>query len=353
MLKKIFKVLKTYKEVLTIKRFLNYLLVMLSLKLKSSRVYGMPLTLIIEPTNMCNLKCPLCPKGNGTIKKKEGLMSFDRYKLLIDELGSYAFNLILQNYGEPFLNPKIFKMIKYAKQKNLKVTISTNGYLFNEEKNIENLINSKLDELIVTLDGIDQKTLVKYRVGANFDVIINGIKKLVKKKNELNSKYPCIELQFIIMKHNENQIEKIKELAKQLGVDRLILKTVNIYENLVPKKLLLRLAKKFLPSEKKYRRYEIKDDKIVHKLAKKAGCPGLWIGTVINYDGNVVPCCYDAYEWHLFGNAFKEEFKKIWNNEKYRAFRKAVLKNKRNIKLCKYCPTNVENEEFARIDFNK
>ncbi|MFH1209737.1 MAG: radical SAM protein [archaeon] len=350
-MKNIREKVRVYRKNMTLKRIINYLLVKTSLKIKSPKVFGRPLSLFIEPTNICDLKCVLCPRGNDSIKKKQGTMNLNNFKKIIDEIGDYAISTTLWNYGEPFINKNMIEMIKYSKKKGLKVITSTNGFAFKNKKNIKDIVESKLDYLIVALDGTNQKTLEKYRVNADYKLIIEGLKELVKEKKRLNSKSPCIILQFLIMKHNEHQIETIKKIAKEIGVDELILKSVNIYENLIPKEEILLLAKRFLPDNKDYQRYQIKDNKIIHKKTKINGCDGLWIGTNIDYDGNVIPCCYDAYEWHIFGNVFKEPFMKIWNNQRYINFRKQVLKDKSKIKLCRNCPSNIESQDIAKITF--
>ncbi|MBI5871700.1 SPASM domain-containing protein [archaeon] len=335
-----------YLKNLTVRRMFNYLLVKGSLFLKSPYVYGMPLSLFIEPTNICNLKCPLCPTGNGSLKRKKGCMDMGNFRKIIDGFGRHAFSVTLWNYGEPFINKEIIGMIRYAKARGLKVITSANGFGFENDEVLEGIVDSGLDELIVALDGCDEKTHCAYRVNSKFDVLVNGLRRIVELKRIKNRAGPYIEAQFIVMRHNEHQVEQIKNFAEGLGADELVLKTVNLYDK-------QELAKRFVPRNLRYSRYKIADGKYVPVLYRKENrCDGLWIGMNIDWDGTVVPCCYDPYEKARLGNIFAEG-RRIWNSGKFAAFRKQILKDKGSIPLCANCPSNVVGMDFARIRFGR
>ncbi len=341
------KKFRIYAKNVTPRRALNYALVYSSLKLKRPKVWGKPLSLFIEPTNACNLRCPLCPTGSQSTNKKKGLMSFEHYKKIIDDLGPTAFSVTLWNYGEPFINREMIHMIKYAKSKGLKVITSTNGYAFKDPKVIDAIIESGLDEIILAVDGADQEAYSKYRINGDYDEFTAGIKALSDAKKRKKSFFPFMSMQFIIMKSNEHQVENIKRIAKDLGVNELILKTVYLWNNPI-------LAAKYLPENKEYSRY-ITDEGITCKTSVRPGCDGLWIGVNINYDGTVVPCCFDTHEQFVFGNAVttKNFDKDIWNSPDFVAFRKNVWEDKGSVDMCKNCPTNTESQDFARIKFDK
>ena len=71
---------------------------------------------MIEPTNECNLRCPLCPTGAGKLKRAKGQMSFELYRRILAELDGSLERLMLYNYGEPFLHPRILDMMAEAHQ---------------------------------------------------------------------------------------------------------------------------------------------------------------------------------------------------------------------------------------------
>lgn len=319
------------------KKLLNLVLINISKKLKLTKVLGYPPTIMVEPTNICNLKCPLCPTGAGLIKRKKGFMTLLNFKKIIDEMGDYIIHLRLWNWGEPLLNQDIFKMISYAKQKKIFVNISTNSHLLNKEIS-KGLVESGLDELIVSIDGASEETYKKYRKGGDFKKIIDSLKFLIQEKKRLNKKLPYINLQFIIMKHNEHEINKIKKLAKDINIDQLSFKTVGVMDYFSKEDI-----RKYLPEKDKYSRYTKERNKLFLKRKIKNWCDFLWEEFIINWDGEVVPCCFDMNNSYVFGNVFKQSIKKIWNNKEYVNFREKILKNKKEIPLCKQCPgTNKE-----------
>ncbi|MBI4709167.1 MAG: SPASM domain-containing protein [Candidatus Portnoybacteria bacterium] len=298
----------------------------------------LPFWLVVEPANVCNLKCPICPTGSGKLNRPPRMMSFAEFKKIIDEVRGYVGKIVLFNYGEPFLNKDIFEMIRYAVDAKMRLKISTNGDLLNSKEICQKIIKSGLQYLIISLDGIDQETHSCYRRGSNINNVIGAINYLNEAKKELNLKTPKIELQFILMKHNQHQREQMKEMAAKLGVDIYSEKSLNLYRSEFEDG-----AKEFLPSDLSESRYYIKDD---GALALKGeiinDCGPVNTSAVINSDGTVVPCCYDLYSEHIMGNVFEESLKSIWRNRKYQAFRNLVETNKGRIPICQVCPEGRE-----------
>ncbi|MDD5417073.1 MAG: radical SAM/SPASM domain-containing protein, partial [Candidatus Aenigmarchaeota archaeon] len=204
------------------------------------------------------------------------------------------------------------------------------------KENTKAMVDSGLDDLNISLDGASQETYSKYRKQGNFQTTIDNIKNLVEEKKKSGKKYPKITLQFIVMKHNEHEIDKIKQIAKELGVDSLQIKSVKVDT--------VEEAKQYLPSKENLRRYNIEGEHLVQAGAKsKMTCKMLWTEATIWADGSVVPCCYDYSSKHVFGNAFKTGFKEIWKGEKMNNFRKQFLKDMNQIPICKNCPRNTSD----------
>jgi len=105
------------KRQFSLKKLVNLILVRIQLKLRVSYVIGYPHFILIEPTNICNLRCPLCPTGRGEKGRSKGKMSLDKFKRIIDEIGDYLYDIELDNWGEPLLNKDIFELIRYANEK--------------------------------------------------------------------------------------------------------------------------------------------------------------------------------------------------------------------------------------------
>jgi MoaA/NifB/PqqE/SkfB family radical SAM enzyme/GT2 family glycosyltransferase len=299
------------KKFYLISREINNLLLFISKKLKLVNGYGYPYELFIEPTNICNAKCPLCPTGSGQLKRQKGFMDFELFKKIINEVKAHTKKIYLWNLGEPFLHKDIFKMISYAKKFGLYVMSSTNGTVFQKKENIINLIYSGLDRLIVCVDGIDQRTFSKYRKGLKLDLVLKGLTQLSKIKKELGVDNPWIDFQFIVMKHNEQQIGKFEKFARENNLNY-VLKKVNLemvkninYQEWLPSNLLFSLYK--ISKTGKY---------ILKNLGFKRTACELWKSLVVNWDGSINPCCYDYGGIINLGNIKNHSLYSIWSSEK-------------------------------------
>jgi len=289
--------------------------------------FGFSKKVIIEPTNACNLRCLMCPTPK--MKRARGFLSLENFEKIIDDIPSLK-SVSMNFAGEPLLNKDIFKMVKYAEAKDIKVLISTNTVFL--DKYIDEVLSSGLSNLIVCLDGATKESHERYRIGSNFESIKRNIEKLCIEKKKRNLKKPLINLQFLVMKYNEAEIPAIISFAKILDIDKVDLKSISLgTHHDVNKKI--ELGKKFLPSEK-FSRYVWKQGKPVLKYKPKL-CQ--WVRqAVILWNGDVACCCYDFEGQLIVGNIFKDGgFKKIWNSSKYKKYRKKILR--KEFDLCKNC----------------
>ena len=325
------------------KALLNFFLVEFQHRfLKNSYVVGFPYHLVIETGNLCTLHCPLCPTGQGKEGLPKGFLTFANFKKIIDELGDYLLVLELYNWGEPFLNKEFFKMVRYARDRNIIVATSSNLNIF-DDKMCRELIQSGLNLLMVSLDGASQETVETYQRGNNFEKVIDNVKKIVKEKRKLNSRTPLLQWKFFVTKFTEKEMPKAKRLAKEIGVDyiefakilcdmsqRFFLDPESQFEN----------VKDWLPHDERYSAYDNTLKR--RKEALKNDCSSLWTRAVMNWDGTIFPCC-NVYEkkWG-FGNALKEGFTTIWNNDDYRSSRERVANGKIAMKktICHICAQN-------------
>ena len=138
----------------------------------------------------------------------------------MDECGPYLYDLYLYNWGEPLLNKEIFNMVKYSKRFNIRVIISTNLKYFND-KICSELLESGLDELIVSLDGASQASVSKYQTGNNFNEVIDNLKSLVDRKKKLKVNTLKITWRFLVNSYNEGEIRQAKILSQQIGLDKI------------------------------------------------------------------------------------------------------------------------------------
>ncbi len=326
---------------LTLKRALNSLKIILSFNLsrmiRRPIVWGMPISYSIEPTNHCNLKCPECPSGLGVLTRPLGLLNFNDFKNWIDQIKDTGFYVQLFFQGEPYINKHLPEMIKYAKTNNVYISISTNGHFVNE-KNVDLVLENAPDKLIYSVDGLDEESYQKYRVGGTFKQADEGLRLLINRKKELKKSKPYVEFQFIVMKQNEHQLDEVRKYCDEVGVDKLVFKTMQIssYENAI----------KFLPTNPKYRRYLVKDEKFSIKNKMKNHCFALWRTSVITWDGKVVPCCFDKDAEYTLGILNGKSFSDIWTSKQYQNFRQSVLDNRKQNNICTNCTEGLKVNIF-------
>jgi len=293
--------------------------------------YPLPSYVIIEPTNICNLRCPLCPTNTAMYRKK-GMMTISNFHTLADELAGFVEKIAFNFSGEPTLNPVLFDMVRYAEDKGMSTYISTNTTII--DKHLDRIFDSGLSTITVCLDGASKKNHEAYRVGSNFEKVKANIKKLTAKKRQLKSKKPYIELQFLVMKHNENDIPKMFSLARRLDVDALSLKTISLGSSISLKEKIAR-GQKYLPQNERFSRYTLEGGKLRVKKQPLL-CEWPFRRSVIYWNGDVTTCCYDFNGKHTIGNIFDYgSFKKLWFSYAYALTRKKVLTHK--LPLCKTC----------------
>lgn len=296
---------------------------------KKAVQWGMPFTISFEPTTACNLKCPECPSGLRAFTRPTGNLKEDFFRETIDDMYQELLYLIFYFQGEPYINPKFLDMVKYANQKGIYTITSTNGHFLND-KNAKETIESGLDRLIISVDGTTQEVYENYRKAGNLESVLQGARNVVKWKKKLNSQTPHIIFQFLVVRPNEHQIPEIYDLAKEIGIDEVKLKTAQVYE--------YEHGNDLIPTIGKYARYEQKKDgtwRVKNKLLNH--CWKLWHSCVITWNGIVVPCCFDKDATHHLGDLKEQSFKEIWSGKEYVKFRQQLLKGRDQIEICTNC----------------
>ncbi len=292
--------------------------------------WGLPISISVEPTTSCNLRCPECPSGLRAFTRPTGMLQNNFFRNTIDQLYKDLFYLVFYFQGEPYLNPQFLEMVKYASGKGIYTATSTNAHYLTET-NARKTVESGLDRLIISIDGTTQEVYQQYRVGGNLEKVLQGARNIVKAKKEMGSHTPFVVFQFLVVKPNEHQIEEAKALAKSIGVDALWLKTAQVYdyEN-DPNQLIPSIEKYSRYKKNKEGSYDFKNNLLNH-------CWRAWHSPVITWDGLVVPCCFDKDGQHRLGDLRKASFHEVWQDPGYRNFRSNLLKSRANIDICANC----------------
>jgi len=252
------------------------------------------------------------------------------FQQTIDQLSEHLLYLIFYFQGEPYLNPSFLDMVAYASAKGIYTATSTNAHYLND-RNARRTVESGLDRLIISIDGTTQDVYEQYRVGGKLEKVLEGARNIVRWKKELKSRTPFVFFQFLVVKPNEHQLEDIRKLAKEIGVDEVRFKTAQVYD-------YEKDPNGLIPANTRYSRYKKGDGgEYKSKNTLENHCWRLWHATVITWDGLVVPCCFDKDAQHTLGDLKGKSFKEIWRNEEYVAFRRQVLHSRKNIDICANC----------------
>src|SRR5712675_1266490 len=135
--------------------------------------HGLPVSISIEPTTSCNLRCPECPSGLRAFTRPTGMMKRELFESVVNQLAPSLSYLIFYFQGEPYLHPHLLEMIRLASQKKIYTATSTNAHFLDDEASRET-VESGLDRLIISLDGTTQETYQSYRIGGKLDKVMEG-----------------------------------------------------------------------------------------------------------------------------------------------------------------------------------
>ena len=245
-------------------------------------------SLIIEPTNTCNLRCTFCFVTDG-MTRDGGFMDFNLFKKIIDDCTDLE-HLCMHNWGEPLLHKDIFRMIEYAKNKGVNyVVMNTNGTLLTD-KMINRIVNSKLDIIRFSIDG-SAETFKRVR-GVELENIEKNIKKLkiIKEKKRPELKMGVV---FTVEEDTEGDAEEY----------------INHWKKIVDH---VRLQPKLITSP----RTEVCPEPFGKDYGK----------LVVLWDGRVIPCCVDYNANLMIGNIQNDTIPNLWESEKLNILREQHLK---------------------------
>lgn len=318
---------------LSVHRLVNLLALrssyVLSRILKRAILFGKPFSVSIEPTTACNLGCPECPSGLKKFTRSTGKLDLELNRKLLQNLGSQLFYINYYFQGEPFLHPQFLELIREAKKHRIYTATSTNAH-FITPKSATEIVESGLDRLIISIDGLTQETYENYRVHGTLSKVVEGAKLVVEAKRKLQSKTPHVIFQFLVVKPNEHEVDGVFELAKSLQIDEVRLKSAQVYN--------YKKGNVLIPSNEKYARYKRQADG-TYRLKYKTGnhCWRMWSSCVLTWDAQVVPCCFDKDAQFVLGSAATTDFSSVWKSERYTDFRRAILTGRNQISICQNC----------------
>lgn len=331
------------------------------IRAKSERLSGeilvrsYPSYLYIDPSSICNLRCPSCPTGVENAAKNTGnritfrnrtLMSVELFDSLMDEVGEYLFMVMFYNWGEPLLNKKLPYFIRKAKNFDIYTELHSSLSIKIADEFIESILNSGIDSICGSIDGFSQETYGTYRQGGNFGLAKDNILRFAATRDKLGADTKIV-WNFLVFGFNEHEVEDAKKFCAQNGIiftrkDAFINKDAN---------------PDWLPS---YRKAEAnkKPEKIsVEPAPQKNSCGWHYSYSAVNADGSVSACCGPWEQAQDFGAVIpgKQKFADVWNNalfRKSRALHSSVqIKDLPAVKtVCEKCPFEGIKNHLAEFD---
>ena len=307
--------------------------------------WGNPVAVSIEPNNTCNLRCPECPAGMKELTRPRGIMEPGLFRSIVDQLSPRLSWITLYFQGEPYMSRHFFDFVTYARSRKIYVATSTNGHFLDRDA-VGKTIDSGLNRLVISLDGADPAGYEVYRQGGDFNRVIAGIRLLVSEKKRLKKQDPEIVLQCLVLKSNEHQLDAVRKLSKELGVDKLEFKTAQFndfeYGNpLMPENPRHSRYVKSTPGKMQNADCKLQNAKSGDRYEPKNRMPNscfrMWSSCVITWDGKVVPCCFDKDAVNVMGDLATHSFREIWRGKRYDDFRRTILKNRRSTEICRNC----------------
>lgn len=246
-----------------------------------------------EVTNKCNAHCIMCPREK--MKRPQGVLDMGLFTRVLDEaIGYGARQVSLENYGETFIDPYIFDRARYAKSKGMKVYTITNGSLIDDGKAA--LIAELFDKIRVSMYGITKTTYEKVHKGLSFDNVKRNVERLFEARSRLRSNLH-IELYFLLMEENKEEKEAFISAYGKRADAVSVWKPHNWSDG------------------RNYRRLLDK---------KKASCGRPATGPIqIQWDGLVVPCCFDYDSRIILGDMKKQTLRDVLHSRAYDDLRKA------------------------------
>jgi radical SAM protein with 4Fe4S-binding SPASM domain len=305
----------------------DHVLSTLSLAARSTRVLGRPMNVTIEPTNVCNLECPVCETGAGILGRPGGHMTLEQFRTIVDRVAPHTNTLLFYFMGEPFMNRHAYEMIRYAKRKGIPfVTTCTNG----DPVDPEQLVDCGIDEVSFQIGGMTQQTHQAYRVNSRLERVMANLERTVRVRD---ARRPAmrIEAGFILMKHNEHEVEPFVAAMRRLGV------RPNVIDPCVR---TVEQGRQMLPSDRAHWYYDpqaFEQGVLRPRMLPDNDCPWIYYSITVQVNGDVVPCCRDPKGLEVVGNLLSQSLDEVWNGARYRAFRERLLKDQGGIEICRLC----------------
>lgn len=309
-----------------------------------------PITVELDPTNLCNLKCPYC---NFRILRRENKQSLDKntMKMVIKELGKLGVRgITFTGGGDPLCNPDTLYAVKLAKKSGMNVGFITNGVLQTPE--ISEIILQNCIWYRLSLDADCQETYERMHKVNAFHKVISNLETIIQIKKKIKSKC-TIGVGYLTGMDSITGILPVAKLCKSMGVDYIQFRPIVLNDIKKFRKYSLEVWPETIKNLKVAFKEASGNFKVLFSLEKYQdfnkpnfgrnykNCFAHHFATVIGSSGDVWLCCHlRGNTKYSLGNIKKQSFKEIWFSAKRKKIYNSIdLKNDCQ-PLCRLHPQN-------------
>jgi MoaA/NifB/PqqE/SkfB family radical SAM enzyme len=306
-----------------------------------------PVCLYLETTNRCNLLCTTCPRTFEALEPP-GDMSWALFTGIVDQFPKIA-RVVLHGVGEPMMVRALPRMIRYLKDRGTYVLFNTNGTLLSEKKGQE-LIDSGLDELRVSLDAAEPQAFKLVRGRDMFARIVRNLRAFRALQRELGTERPRVSLWLTGLQETVDQLSDFVRLAHDIDIPEVYLQRLVYFpegQGLArpqsalfaggddaegrrireAEELARELGIAFNASGATDPAASLKRDEVAKPWSL---CRRPWTLMYVTAHGRAIPCCIApfsmrGYDSFTLGDATQETLRDIWNGARYQEFRSALL----------------------------
>lgn len=342
--------------VLANRKYLNLLQTLRARHEHATVVGALPFDVTINPSTGCNLSCPYCEVGKGDLLRPAGLLRKEHHDRIMAPLWPSLFIARYFGTGESLLNPKLPDMIAQGREWGVYSVISTNFSLKLTDAYLDRLMDSGLTLLSVACDGATKENYEKYRVGGQFELVMDNMRRFIARKRARGLQYPLLEWRFLVFSHNEHEVPLARAMAQEMGIDIL-----DFYFGVAPKfedrivndvrkaeQRALQPATSGPAIDAAIRRLDTAFRTLPHPAPKhgpveivreaSGKCDWLYFATYVYPKGEAAPCCHPGAPAQDMG-ILQDGVRDVWNNDNYRHARLHVQDSAQATNsLCASCP---------------
>lgn len=315
----------------------------------------------VEVTSHCNAACTYCPRTLYRDVWNSRHMEIDTFMRLKPVLGRTQL-VYLQGWGEPILNPDLFRMVRAAREAGCAVGMTTNGTCLDEGA-IRRMIDEGVDILALSLAGTDARN-DEARKGTHIEKVLAVVDEIGEAKRKRASQTPAVHVAYMLLRSGIEMLPALPTLLRDRGIAQVVVSTLDFSSNTGTDIEMLTPS-----TEEEYGALKARLDGVVeggrrlgvpiHYRLVRPGTPravcteNITRAFFVSADGLVSPCVYmnipvsgggcdrqgssRAYARTVHGSLISDDVRDVWNSAGFRAFREGFTRGVHPAQ-CRQCP---------------